>query len=61
MKQGKELNFNDQPLKLPRQDLDRPVDWSNLPDHLNDLTAAAAGVQVGQLYRTGSVLKVRIS
>ncbi len=36
-------------------------DAHELPDRADDAAAAAAGVQVGHLYRTGSVLKVRIA
>jgi hypothetical protein len=31
-----------------------------LTDAANDTAAAAAGVQVGQMYKTGSALKVRV-
>ena len=37
------------------------VGANNLTDALNDLAAAGAGVAVGQLYRNGSVLMVRVS
>ena len=33
----------------------------NLVNAANDATAAAAGVAVGQLYRNGSVLMIRVS
>lgn len=36
-------------------------DLSTLPDHADDTAAGNAGVAVGQLYRTGSTLKVRVS
>lgn len=36
-------------------------DLSSLPDHADDTAAGSAGVAVGQLYRTGSTLKVRVS
>jgi hypothetical protein len=32
-----------------------------LPDHVDDVAAAVAGVAVGGMYRTGSVIKVRIA
>jgi hypothetical protein len=37
------------------------VDFSNLPDFADDAAAATGGVEVGALYRTGSVIKVRIA
>ena len=39
----------------------RATRYDNLVDAVNDAAAAAAGVGVGQLYRTGSVLKVRVT
>lgn len=35
--------------------------FANLADFADDTAAAAGGVEVGKLYRTGSVVKVRIS
>lgn len=37
------------------------VDVTTLGDYADDATAATAGVVVGQLYRTGSAVKVRVS
>jgi hypothetical protein len=37
------------------------VDFLNLPDYADDTAAAAGGVAVGQCYRTGSAVKVRVS
>ncbi|MXO72870.1 hypothetical protein [Alteraurantiacibacter buctensis] len=37
------------------------VDWTKLEDFADDTAAAAGGVQIGQLYRTGSVVKVRVA
>ncbi len=39
----------------------RAVRYDNLVDAANDAAAATAGVGVGQMYRTGSTLKVRVS
>lgn len=39
----------------------RAVRYDNLVDAANDTAAATAGVGIGQLYRTGSILKVRVS
>lgn len=39
----------------------RVVDWSALSDYADDAAAAAGGVEVGALYRTGSIIKVRVS
>ena len=41
--------------------LQSKTDYENLPDHTDDAAAAAGGVPVGSPYRTGSILKVRIS
>lgn len=35
--------------------------FPTLVDAANDAAAATAGVAVGQMYKTGSVLKVRVS
>jgi hypothetical protein len=37
------------------------IDASDFTDAANDTAAAAAGVVVGQVYRNGSDLKVRVS
>lgn len=37
------------------------TDWSALGNYANDPAAAAGGVAVGELYRTGTVIKVRIT
>ena len=37
------------------------TDWSALDDYADDAAADAGGVSVGALYRTGSVVKVRVS
>lgn len=42
-------------------DLINAVDWAKLEDFADDTAAATGGVQVGQLYRTGSALKVRVT
>lgn len=34
---------------------------ADLPDHADDATAASNGVAVGEFYRTGSIIKVRIA
>ena len=34
---------------------------STLPDYANDAAAAAGGLKVGDLYRNGSALMVRVS
>ena len=39
----------------------RSVDFSALQDFADDAAAAAGGVAVGALYRTGSTIKVRVS
>jgi hypothetical protein len=39
----------------------RNVNWADLPDHADDAAAATGGVPIGGLYRTGSIIKVRIS
>lgn len=41
--------------------LQTATDWSALDDYADDAAAATGGVEIGQLYRTGSVLKVRIA
>lgn len=37
------------------------VGWNTLVDALDDTAAATASVPVGSLYRTGSVIKVRVA
>jgi hypothetical protein len=32
-----------------------------LPDHVDDTAAGLAGVSVGSMYRTGSIIKVRVA
>lgn len=34
---------------------------ASIPDHADDVAAAAGGVAIGQMYRTASVLKVRVA
>lgn len=41
--------------------LQAKTDYANLPDHADDAAAATGGVGIGEPYRTGSTLKVRIS
>ena len=41
--------------------LQTATDWSLLADYADDAAAATGGVAVGDLYRTGSVIKVRVS
>ena len=41
--------------------LQTETDWSALADYADDAAAASGGVAVGKLYRTGSVVKVRVS
>lgn len=41
--------------------LETATDWSALDDYADDTAAAAGGVEIGQLYRTGNALKVRLS
>lgn len=41
--------------------LRREVDFSVLQDFADDAAAATGGIAVGKLYRTGSVVKVRVS
>lgn len=33
----------------------------NVPDYADDVAAAAGGIDIGQMYRTGNALKVRIA
>lgn len=37
------------------------TDWTALEDYADDTAAASGGVPVGGTYRTGSVVKVRVS
>lgn len=39
----------------------RATDWGALEDYADDTAAAAGGVAIGSLYRTGSTIKVRVS
>lgn len=41
--------------------LEAATDWGALADHADDTAAATGGVAVGELYRTGSVVKVRVA
>ena len=41
--------------------LEAAADWSALGDYADDTAAAAGGVAVGQLYRNGSVVMVRVA
>lgn len=45
---------------LFNKSLDAPL-LSSIPDYANDAAAAAGGVEVGQMYRTASALKVRVA
>lgn len=42
-------------------DLIAAVDWSKLQNFADDTAAAAGGVAVGEFYRTGSAVKVRVT
>lgn len=42
-------------------DVQRATDWAALQDFADDTAAAAGGVAVGSLYRTGSAVKVRVT
>lgn len=42
-------------------DLQRATDWAALQDFADDTAAAAGGVAVGQLYRTGNSVRVRVT
>lgn len=37
------------------------TDWSALGNYANDAAAASGGVAVGELYRNGSVVQVRVT
>ena len=39
----------------------RSIDFAALQDFADDTAAAAGGVAIGSLYRTGSTIKVRVS
>ena len=41
--------------------LETATDWSALGNYADDTAAAAGGVEIGQLYRTGNAVKVRLS
>jgi len=41
--------------------VERATDWSLLQNFADDLAAATGGVAIGQLYRTGSAVKVRVT
>jgi len=42
-------------------ELEKATNWAALQDFPDDAAAATGGVAVGQLYRTGSSLKVRVT
>lgn len=47
---------------LGRNDaLTAATDWSALDDYADDTAAASGGVAIGELYRTGSAVKVRVA
>lgn len=41
--------------------LETATDWAALGNYANDTAAAAGGVAVGELYRNGSVVMVRVA
>ena len=41
--------------------LQAATDWGALADYADDTAAAAGGIEVGQIYRNGSVVMVRVS
>lgn len=41
--------------------LETATNWAALADFADDTAAAAGGVAVGKLYRTGSAVKVRVA
>lgn len=41
--------------------LRREIDFAALQDFADDTAAAAGGIAIGDLYRTGSIVKVRVS
>lgn len=41
--------------------LEGVTDWPALDDYADDTAAAAGGVEIGELYRNGSVLMVRVA
>ena len=41
--------------------LQAATDWTALADYADDTAAAAGGVEIGELYRTGSAIKVRVA
>lgn len=41
--------------------LQAATDWSALGDYADDTAASVGGVLVGEIYRTGSIVKVRVS
>ena len=48
-------------LDLRVDDLEAATNWSALADYADDTAAASGGVAIGNLYRTGSVVKVRVA
>mgnify|MGYP001275900071 CR=1 FL=1 len=41
--------------------LEKATDWAALQDFPDDAAAATGGVSVGQLYRTGNNVRVRVT
>ena len=41
--------------------LETATDWSALGNYADDTAAAAGGVEIGQLYRNGSQVMVRVA
>jgi hypothetical protein len=39
----------------------RRTDWAALENFADDTAAATGGVEIGELYRTGSAIKVRVT
>lgn len=48
-------------VKAALDKLDRRTGFSALADFADDTAAAAGGVAIGSLYRTGSAVKVRVT
>lgn len=48
-------------VKTLERRLTAATDYTTLGDYADDVAAAAGGVAVGSLYRTGSAVKVRVS
>ena len=60
-KQGNETANRVSALEARADTLEAATDWSALDDYADDTAAASGGVEIGQLYRTGNALKVRLS